>query len=340
MVKQRMVLLLLSLTAVLVVACGGDGGQGTPIVRSPSPSPSPSPAGATPEPTPEPTEFRVAYLDLMSPLSTDETNTIPGDTHDARLTAIIEELTEFKPDMVGFSEATRTSDYGDTIERLATELKMQPQSVHVNPGFPGQTETEMKQLSDEIGWQENELILVRSDRFPDLGASYKWLNPRTSDTEARRALHVKVKGPGELGAIDLFITHLTGGGPDVRTLQAQTFASFITQQRTDAPVVVVANLNEGPESEAYQSLRDIGLHDPFEDSDVLTCCRQSVLGEQAPFTDRTDYVLTWGWSPTEIGTFGNNPSTLGDGTAVYPSDHLGLWAVFSLEALNVQQPIE
>ena len=292
--------------------------------------PSPTQPPVTPEPTPEPTEFRVAYINLMSPLTIDETDTVPGDTYQARLQLVIAELKEFNPDVVGFSEATRTEEYGDTIARLATELRMQPQAVHVNPGFAGQSEDQMRALADEIGWQENELVLIRGDRFPDLGATYKWLVPRTSQFEARRALHVKVKGPSETGDIDIFLTHLTDGDQDLRGLQAQDFANFIVAQRSFNRGVVMADLSDGPESPAYQALRAIDLTDPFEGSDVLTCCRVSVVGAQEPMTARTSYIFGWSWSPVETGTFGGSGATSSDGTVVFPSDHLGLWAIFPL----------
>ncbi len=323
---------LATFVVAVATACGGGSSQGSPFPPSPSPSPSPATPTPTLEPTPEPTEFRVAFINLMSPLSTDEANTVPGDTYAARLALVIAELKAFNPDVVGFSEATRTNAFGDTIERLAIELKMQPQAVHVNPGFAGQTEDQMKKLATEIGWQENELILVRGDRFPDLGATYKWLSPRTSDPEARRALHVKVKGPAETGDIDLFITHLTGGGPEVRAAQATTLANFIVAQRSFNPGVLMADLSDGPESPAYAALRAIDLTDPFEASEILTCCRASVIGEQEPFTQRTDYIFSWVWSPIETGTFGHTSTTLSDGTVLYPSDHLGLWAIFPLQS--------
>lgn len=332
MIRRQIFLLVAIMLLALTVACGSGPSKGSPIPPSPSPSPSPSITHATPEPTPEPTEFRVAYINLMSPLTIDETDTVPGDTYEARLQLVIAELKEFNPDVVGFSEATRTSTFGDTIDRLATELKMQPQAVHVNPGFAGQTEEQMRTLAQQIGWQENELILIRGDRFPDLGATYKWLVPRTSDTEARRALHVKVKGPAETGDIDLFIAHLTGGGEEVRARQAQAFAAFIEAQRSANPLIVMADLGDGPDSETYQALRDIGLSDPWEDSDVLTCCRVSVAGEQEPMTERTSFIFAAAWSPIEIDTFGETTTTTPDGTTVYPSDNLGLFAVFPLAA--------
>ena len=327
-----LVLLLGLVVLALGAACGSGPSQGSPFPPTPSPSPSPTQPPVTPEPTPEPTEFRVAYINLMSPLSIDETDTVPGDTYETRLQLVIAELKALNPDVVGFSEATRTEAHGDTIARLATELRMQPQSVHVNPGFAGQSEEQMRALADDIGWQESELILVRGDRFPDLGASYKWLVPRTSQSEARRALHVKVKGPGETGDIDLFITHLTDGGEELRGEQAEDFADFVVAQRSFNPGVVMADLSDGPDSPAYEALRAIGLSDPFEGSDVLTCCRVSVTGAQEPLTARSSYLFGWAWSPTESGTFGNTGATSSDGTVVYPSDHLGLWAVFPLGA--------
>ena len=327
---SRVMAILVVPVVFLAAACGSGPSKGSPFPATETPTEPPATPTVTPEPTPEPTELRVAFINLMSPRSLDESDTVPGDTYEARLQMVIAELKAFKPDVVAFAEATRTSDHGDTIDRLSTELRMQPQVAHVNPFFAGLTEERMRQIAAEVGWQENIVILVRGDRFPDLGASYKWLIPRTSDPEARRALHVKIKGPADAGDIDLFLTHLTGGGPELRGLQAESFASFIVAQRSFHPAVVFADLSDGPESPAYEALKEIGLQDPFEDSGIMTCCRVSVVGPQEELTERRDYIFSWAWAPVETGTFGTFGQTLTDGTVVYASDHIGLWAVFPL----------
>ena len=64
-------------------------------------------------------------INLMSPISLDATKTTAADTFDARLELVIEQLKEFKPDLVAFSEATRTAAHGSVEDRLVKELKLE-----------------------------------------------------------------------------------------------------------------------------------------------------------------------------------------------------------------------
>src|SRR5829696_9336114 len=77
---------LLALFVVLPLMGCGSGDDDITIIPPPgSPSPSGGVGTVVADPTPEPTEFRVAYINLMSPLSLDATNTTANDTFDTRL---------------------------------------------------------------------------------------------------------------------------------------------------------------------------------------------------------------------------------------------------------------
>ncbi len=324
----------LALGAALATAgCGAQGeDDGDVFVPQPTPSASPSPFVVTPVATPEPAELRVAFINLMSPVGTDATNTVAADTFEARLNLVIEELKAFKPDIVGFNEATNTAAHGDAREKLATALKMEPFWLRANPWFPTQTRDQNDAIARQIGFEEGELVLVRSDRFPVIGGiDSHWINPRTSETEGRVAFHLKVRIPGEAGEADIYITHLTGGDESVKTRQAQSIAGFIRSSRGTGPAVLMGDLGTGPESPAYATLRDAGFDDAFAEAAIPTCCRASVIGEQKPLALRTDFLLDAGWDPTEIGTIGDKPSKQPDGRELYASDHLGLFAVFPLQ---------
>ena len=67
------------------------------------------------------------------------------------------------------------------------------------------------------GLRRGELFLVRSTRYTVLRADEPYaLKPLSTESGERRiGLHVVIKGPTSLGEIDLYITHLTGGGERV-----------------------------------------------------------------------------------------------------------------------------
>ena len=317
--------------AALAAACSGPGEY-----RDPSPSPSPSPvAAATLSPSTDPaalapTEFRVAFINLMSPVGLDANNTVPGDTFDDRLAAVIDELKAFKPDLVGFNEATVTKAHGGAAAVLARELHMEIQYVRANPWFPGQTRDQNDALAKQIGFEEGDVILSRS-AFPILRAEPKWLNPRTSETEGRAGFHVVLKGPPSLGDVDVYITHLTGGGEKIRSQQAQSFASWVTQTRGGGPLVLMGDIGDLPGTATYAVFTAAGLTDLAVDGGAGTCCRESVLGEQPPLTQRTDFLFVANLPNVPIQLFADKPHTRADGSLLYASDHNGLEAVFPLK---------
>ncbi|GIW19006.1 MAG: hypothetical protein KatS3mg064_2163 [Tepidiforma sp.] len=293
-----------------------------------TPEPTPTKPVPTPEPTPEPTEFRVAYLNLMSPIATDANDTTAGDTFEDRLKLVAEELRSYRPDLAGFSEATWTATHGSAVAKLAAELKMEPLFVQANPWFTGRTEAQNRELAKQIGFEEGELVLVRSDRWVVQGATPAWLNPRTSETEGRAALHVRIKGPPALPTIDAFITHLTGGSERLRGQQAESFAEFVQAQRGGGPAIILADLSDPPGSPAYEAIRALGFEDPLAVTNPATCCRPSVLGEQPPPAERTSFIFSAGWSASVAGPLADRPVRLADGRLLYASDHNGLWALF------------
>jgi endonuclease/exonuclease/phosphatase family metal-dependent hydrolase len=317
--------------AMAAAACSGPGEY-----RDPSPSPSPAPtATATPPPSADPSaaapaEFRVAFINLMSPVGLDANNTAPGDTFDDRLAAVIEELKAFQPDVVGFNEATVTKAHGSAAAVLARELHMEIQYIRANPWFPGQTREQNDALAKQIGFEEGDVILSRS-AYPILRAEPKWLNPRTSETEGRAGFHVVLKGPPSLGDVDVYITHLTGGGDKLRAQQAQSFISWVGQTRGTGPLLVMGDIGDTAESTTYRVFTAAGLIDPGVAGGAGTCCRESVLGLQPALTQRTDFVFTANLPPTQLSLWGDKPHKRADGTLLYASDHNGLAAVFPLK---------
>ncbi len=315
-------------------ACGGDGTQAP---RTPEPAVTPTTAAplAGPDPAPVPTELKVAFVNLMSPVSTDSTNTSPSETFDQRLTLLIDELNALRPDVIAFNEATITKAHGSAIARLAKELKMEFQYVRANPWFPGQTQEQNDELAKRIGFEEGELIL---SRYPIIRYKKGWLNPRTSDTEGRAVLHVVVKAPGQLGEVDIYVTHLTGGEGRVRTLQAKAVLNFVATTRGVGPTLIMGDFSETPGSSAPQAMVEWGMTDVSAafagENQRLTCCREGIVGDLVAPTYRTDFIFADRWKATSVGLFAESPGKLLDGTPVYASDHNGLFAVFPIPSAS------
>ncbi len=324
------VMLLVGLVAVLAGSCGGDDNVdfGPPRNVTPDAAASTGTWSPSAEPTKQPTEFRVAFINLMSPLTLDANDAVADQTFDQRLDAVIEELKQFSPDLVGFNEASVTKAHGSAVARLTKELKMEFQYARANPWFPGQSKDQSDAIAKSIGFEEGEILL---SKYPILRSERRALNPLTSETgEGRAALHAVIKGPGTLGEMDIYITHLTGGGDKVRQAQATDFVSFVESSRGKGPLIVMGGMSDPVGSPTYAIYAAAGLHDAAGKMPIGTCCRDSILGVQPPLEARTDYLLTEDWRPTSFQLFGDKPHTKADGTVFYPSDHNGLMAVFPI----------
>jgi endonuclease/exonuclease/phosphatase family metal-dependent hydrolase len=320
---------LLAVVAFSLARCGGDDDPIDIIEPPTTPSPSPS-ATVVAEPTPDPTEFRVAYINLMSPKALDATNTIPSDTFDERIALVVAQLKEFKPDVVAFSEATETAEHGKAAEILVRELKLEQLYIRAKPWVPGQSKEQQESLVKLLGWEEGELILYNGKRFPHLDGERHWLNPRTGDFESPAALWMRFKGPDSIGEIDVFVTHLTGTDTKVRAQQAASLLSFVDEKKGSGPVILLGDLGDAPDSPTVQVFTAAGLVDTFTGIPETTCCRESVIGEQPAPATRTSYLLASRWKPSVVDVFGDTPGKRQDGTLLYASDHNGLTAVFPI----------
>ncbi|HEY4668669.1 MAG TPA: hypothetical protein VIH05_02740 [Tepidiformaceae bacterium] len=317
---------LVGLTVLLLTAaCGGNGDPEPPASLTATPEPTPTPGYTSPQEPKEPSELKVAFINLMSPVTVDTRDPSAAETFDMRLEMIIDDLRAIDPDIVGFNEVSWTKDLGSAAERLAKALRMELQYVRANPWFPGQTQ----EMSDETvkltGFDEGELILTK---YPILRAKSTRLNPRTSETEGRSALQVVIKGPNGTGEIDIYITHLTGAPGRVLLGQAEDFARFISDTRADGAALVLADLGAPPDSDVVTVFKTLGFEDfaggGGEAGPIVTCCRDGIIGEKAAVAGRTDYILGIGWEVTAVSTFGFTPRKRADDVVVYSSDHDGI----------------
>lgn len=312
-----------------LVACGGDGGTDTPPNTPGTPLPTQT---ATPDPNlpvPQLTELRVAYINLLSPVTTDTNNHVAADTFEQRLDAVIEELKVFKPDIVAFSEVFWTKELGSAQQKLISGLKMDVQYARANPWTRDQSKEESDQTAKLYGFDEGELVLVRAP-LTILGATRHALNPRNSENEGRIVLHVSVSGPAPLGKMDVYVTHLTSDNERVREQQSADLLTFVKQTRGEGAAILLGDFNAQPGTTTTANLLAAGFTDVAVESTpaVTTCCRESIVGQQPPLAGRTDYIFSNRMSLPEVTLFASQPTKRADGVWIYPSDHNGLLAVF------------
>ncbi len=317
----------LALVAMLSAACGGDGhdddSQTTPLPSVTSTLVLPTASGSPETPI---TALKVAFINLYSPLTLDRTDPVAGETFERRLAQVVEEVKRLDPDIVAFSEASIT-DHGNAIAWLQLELDMEFAWGPANPGFgldrPAAEEEAIRQ-----GWQEGEALF---SRYKIIKFERIFLNPLSSELgEGRIALHVIIKAPEPLGEFNVFLTHLTGGGTDIRAAQAADLVEKIEQLRSGRPTLLIGDMGDPVESATYEVFRQAGFSDPAWERPLSTCCRATVLGAQPELSTRTDCIMTIGFEPGSVQLFAEHPVTAGDGTQLYASDHNGLLAVFPL----------
>lgn len=324
--------LVLAAIAVMLVAtaCGGNGG-GDNDAGSASPTVSVT-AGATgpagEETTPQPiSQLKVAFINLYSPLTFDRNDQVASQTFNARLDELASQLKELDPDIIAFNEASVTQA-GNAIERLVADLKMEFAWGQANPGF-GLEGDDADAAGKQQGFREGELLF---SRFPILESKRLFLNPRSSELgEGRVVLFAQIKAPAPLGEFNVALTHLTGGGEAVRTAQAQDLIRQIGPLRGARPTLLIGDMGDPAGSATYQVFTQAGFADPAWESPLVTCCRQTVLGDQPPLQSRPDCVMAAGFPAATAKLFADQPVAQPDGEKLYASDHNGLVVVFPLE---------
>lgn len=327
--SRRTLLAFAVLFALLLGACGGGNGNGVYPERTPTPAATPTPDASSPtvEPPP-PADFKIAFINLQAPISYDANNVLTGETYDDRIDAIIGQLKDLNPDLIAFNEASWTKEHGSSISRLAKELKMEFFYARANPWYPGQSREQSDSLVKQLGFEEGELIL---SRYKILRGETRALNPRTGEPgEQRVGLHVVLGVPEPVGEVDVYVTHLTGGGDRTRRAQASDFAAWIEATRGKGPTVVMAGGSDPLGESTYDLYPGLGLHEAGYKLQLGTCCRETPLGQQPPLKTRTDYLMTARWTPASVALFADQPVTRPDGTVIYASDHNGLFATFPL----------
>ena len=105
------------------------------------------------------------------------------------------------------------------------------------------------------------------------------------------------------------------------------------------PTLLLGDFNSdanGTDTASYGELRKYGFGDPWADLHAgdpgLTCCQPGNLTSAAPFKTRIDLTLyRHGFKPTSATRIGQDPVSGLPGGLLWPTDHAGVAASFTLE---------
>jgi len=140
-----------------------------------------------------------------------------------------------------------------------------------------------------ILFEEGEAVL---SRYPLREASSAELQPRAGFFEHRVVLHATTATPW--GDVDVFVTHLTHGNPEINRQQAASLLTFV-KDSGHGPAIVAGDLNATDDSAQIQSLGAEWV-DAYRaanrDDQGLTCCIDDLNAEPAERLEkRIDYVF-------------------------------------------------
>jgi endonuclease/exonuclease/phosphatase family metal-dependent hydrolase len=166
-------------------------------------------------------------------------------------------------------------------------------------------------------------------RYPLRDPTFVELEPRAGFFEHRVALHATAVTPW--GDVDVFVTHLTNGDPEINREQAASLMAFVADGQAQV-AVVTGDLNATEHSPQIRIL-DREWVDAYRavhpDDPGLTCCVDDLArGSAEPLEKRIDYVfLAWpagrGAKVTDARRVLNQPFRVSEGWQ-WASDHVGL----------------
>jgi endonuclease/exonuclease/phosphatase family metal-dependent hydrolase len=165
-------------------------------------------------------------------------------------------------------------------------------------------------------------------RFPLQEPAYFQLEPRAGFFEQRIVLKAAVSAPW--GDVDLFVTHLTHGEPEINAQQVTALRHVVTSAGEN-PAIVAGDFNAGEDSAQIQELARewVDLFRAANPGEAgLTCCAGNVTrGPEEPLEKRIDYIF---WVPRGSGVPQVEARVVLDeafpwaGGWLWPSDHAGV----------------
>jgi endonuclease/exonuclease/phosphatase family metal-dependent hydrolase len=236
-----------------------------------------------------------------------------------RFANIGKELLLFKADIILLQEVPWQHDKTNNAETLANTLDMNYLYFRANGN------------RTLIGFEEGVAIL---SRFPLSSTHFTALDPQAGFFENRVVLHAVANTPQ--GAIDLFVTHLTGGNSSNNADQINSLTAFVNEHVIHT-AVIAGDFNAKDNSPQIQELPadwidSFRLFHPTEPG--WTCC-QNELTKTAVSTlsERIDYLFIRPFPSQEVEIIDAKhifDSPVPGSPPLWVSDHTGLSVTFTL----------
>lgn len=254
---------------------------------------------------------------------------LTGDDGDLerRLELTVRELRALAPDIVGLQEASASGRRGNVAARLAAALGLHhvhAPTTHRVLGIPLLGRLLVWLLDFEEGPAILSRFPITASEVHPLPRCLRWLDPRV-------VLGATVVTP--LGPLQVFATHTSPDECQVRRV------GKIVRARGDAlPVILTADLNLPPHSDAVAALADHGLVDAFavaRPGTPAATVYQRIRAATSTVTRRVDYVFVRRGRALVPEVRGSRvvlatPARLDDGGQLWPSDHHGVVARIAL----------
>ncbi|MBI3189262.1 MAG: endonuclease/exonuclease/phosphatase family protein [Ignavibacteriales bacterium] len=248
----------------------------------------------------------------------------PGTNPSARLTAIIENLKQLQPDIIGIQEINETLNGGG----LDNQAKTIAESLSI---FFGTTFTFYNAYT-HLSWnnQYREYIGIIT-KHPVVQQGFTQL---VQGTFPRKVAWNYINTP--LGKIHFFNTHFDYQSTSVRLQQATQAMNFITQKETllqSVATLFTGDFNDTPGTSPINYILNAGFWDSFAKANPSRS--GYTVPSNAP-TSKIDFIFyrsTGGLTIDSSTVIMNQPYSAGS----FPSDHLGVMTIFSLTPSAVDE---
>ena len=268
-----------------------------------------------------------------------------------RARAIAREISNVKPDLVGFQELTLyhtqtpadftvtpathvVLDYARELRRALAARKLKYHFVAIAPWTDAELPSGSPPTMD-IRLTVRDGLLVRNAKNLKVLSVRKTQYTTTTPlfgglvTAKRGYIYAQVSLDGR--RFGVATTHLESFSNASQVAQGQELGGFLAARTL--PTVLLGDLNsraDGSGTPTHANLLALGFQDAWTEAhpkDVgLSCCHGEDLRDPGgPFYSRIDYILLKnGFRAVAAGIVGNKPADRING--LWPSDHAGVWA--------------
>ena len=237
-----------------------------------------------------------------------------------RLDLIAAEIRRQKADLVCLQEVPWTASLGSGAGYLARRTGLNYLYLRANGNRRA------------IFFEEGEAIL---SRYPLTNPTFVELEPRAGRFEHRVALHTTVVTPW--GDIEVFVTHLTNGDPEINRGQLASLVAFVAATDSE-PAIVAGDFNAQEDSPQIQALPSHWI-DTYRalvpEGEGFTCCIDDLKqGPTEPLEERIDYIFLIPGLEQQVRVLDSrrvlDRAFPVDGGWQWASDHVGLLTVVQM----------